>query len=141
MYLLDTNIFLEIMLSRPRKDACKRFLSDLRDGKETGIVTEFSVYSIMVIMSSLGKLAQLKTFLMSLSAYKGLSIYTATLSDKVRAVDICLERRLDIDDSIQYSAALANGAEGMVSFDKHFDGLKIPRVEPGAIRALKRGKS
>jgi len=134
MYLLDTNIFLEVMLSRSRKDACKRFLNALRDGKETGIVTDFSVYSIMVIMSSLGKLTQLRTFLTSLSAYKGLSIYTTTLSDKVRAIDTCLEKTLDIDDSIQYSAALSNGVEGIVSFDKHFDGLKVPRIEPRAIQ-------
>jgi len=141
MYLLDTNIFLEVMLSRSRKDACKRFLNALRDGKETGIVTDFSVYSIMVIMSSLGKLTQLRTFLMSLSAYKGLTIYTTTLSDKIRAIGICLEKTLDVDDSIQYSAALSNDAKGIVSFDRHFDGLKIPRIEPQAIHALKRGKS
>lgn len=129
------------MLSRSRKDACKRFLNALRDGKETGIVTDFSVYSIMVIMSSLGKLTQLRTFLMSLSAYKGLTIYTTTLSDKIRAIGICLEKTLDVDDSIQYSAALSNDAKGIVSFDRHFDGLKIPRIEPQAIHALKRGKS
>jgi len=140
MYLLDTNIFLEVMLSRSRKDACKRLLKALRGGEETGIVTDFSVYSIMVIMSSLGKLAQLRTFLMSLSAYKGLSIYTTTLSDKVRAIDTCLEKTLDIDDSIQYSAALSNGAEGIVSFDKHFDGFQVPRIEPQDIHASKREK-
>ena len=141
MYLLDTNIFLEIMLSRSRKEVCKQFLDALRDGEETGIVTDFSVYSIMVIMSSLAKLRQLTTFLRSLSAYKGLSIYTATLSDKARAVDICSKKTLDIDDSIQYSAALTNSAEGIVSFDRHFDGLKIRRVEPQAIIAGKPQKS
>jgi len=141
MYLLDTNIFLEIMLSRPRKEVCKRFLDVLRDGEETGIVTDFSVYSIMVIMSSLAKLRQLRTFLTSLSAYKGLGIYTTTLSDKAKAVDICLEKTLDIDDSIQYSAALTNSAQGIVSFDRHFDGLRIPRVEPQTILAEKPQKS
>jgi len=130
MYLLDTNIFLEVMLSRPRKDICKRFLNVLKEGKEVGVITDFSVYSIMVILSGLVKLDELKTFLTSLSAYKGLSIYATTLLDKVRAIDICLAETLDIDDSIQYSAALASRAESIVSFDRHFDGLEIPRDEP-----------
>ena len=130
MYLIDTNIFLEVMLSRPKKEACKRFLNLLKTGKEIGIVTEFSIYSIMIIMASFTKKKELKTFLSSLSAYKGLSIYTATLSDTVKAVDTSLKNNLDIDDSIQYSAALTLDIHGIVSFDKHFDGLEIPRIEP-----------
>jgi len=130
MYLLDTNIILEIMLSRSRKNACKRFLSLLKEGKETGIVTDFSIYSVMVIMSGFARLEQLKTFLSSLSAYKGLSIYSTTLSDKLRAVNTCLDKILDIDDSIQYSAALSCSVKAIVSFDKHFDGLEVPRIEP-----------
>jgi len=133
MYLLDTNIFLEIMLSRPRKDVCKRLLNIFMKGEETGLITDFSVYSIMVIMSGFAKFEHLKTFLTSLSAYKGLSIYTTTLSDKVRAADICLKETLDIDDSIQYSTALACSVKGIVSFDKHFDGLEIPRIEPQTV--------
>jgi predicted nucleic acid-binding protein len=43
MYLVDTNIFLEVLLSRWRKDECKAFLGFLRDGRERGIVTSFSV--------------------------------------------------------------------------------------------------
>ena len=130
MYLIDTNIFLEVMLSGPKREACKHFLNLLKTGKETGIVTESSIYSTMVIMAGFTKKKELKTFLSSLSAYKGLSIYTATLSDKVKAVDVSLKNNLDIDDSIQYSAALTLDVQGIVSFDKHFDGLEIPRVDP-----------
>jgi len=130
MYLIDTNIFLEVMLSRPKKESCKRFLNLLKTGKEVGVITEFSIYSIMIIMASFTKKKELKTFLSSLSAYKGLNIYTTTLSEKVKAVDISLKNKLDIDDSIQYSVALTLDIQGIVSFDKHFDGLKIPRIEP-----------
>ena len=130
MYLVDINIFLEVMLSGPKREACKHFLNLLKTGKETGIVTESSIYSTMVIMAGFTKKKELKTFLSSLSAYKGLSIYTATLSDKVKAVDVSLKNNLDINDSIQYSAALTLDVQGIVSFDKHFDGLEIPRVDP-----------
>ncbi len=50
MYLIDTNIFLEVMLSRGRKEYCKELLRRLRDGREEGIVTDFTIHSIIVIM-------------------------------------------------------------------------------------------
>lgn len=130
MYLVDTNVFLEVMLSGPRKNVCKHFLNLLRRGEETGIITDFSMHSIMVIMGGFTRKRELRTFLTSLSAYKGLNIYTTTLSEKVKAVDASLEKGLDIDDSIQYSVALTLGVKGIVSFDKHFDGLDIPRLDP-----------
>jgi predicted nucleic acid-binding protein len=118
------------MLSRARKSSCKRFLNALKTGEKRGVVTDFSVHSIMVVMGGFSKKGELKTFLSSLSAYKGLSVYTTTLFDELRAVDISQKENLDIDDSIQYSAALKLGVDGIVSFDKHFDKLEIPRIEP-----------
>jgi predicted nucleic acid-binding protein len=39
------------------------------------------------------------------------------------------EKELDIEDAIQYSSALTLKVEGIVSLDKHFDKLDIPRIE------------
>lgn len=133
MYLVDTNIFLEEMLSRPGADACKKFLGLLREGREQGAVTDFSVYSIMVLMDNFHKRKEATLFLTSLSAYKGLRIHNTTLTDKITAVEICTQKALDVDDAIQYSAAQTLGVKGIVSFDKHFSGLRIPRIEPQAV--------
>ena len=130
MHLIDTNIFLEILLGRRRKEECKRLLKRIQMGKETGVVTDFSIHSIIVIMDSFKKFRELKTFLTSLTAYKGLHIYTTSLSDEIKAVELALKQKLDMDDAIQYAAALSLNAESIISFDKHFDGLKIPRKEP-----------
>lgn len=130
MYLVDANIFLEVLLSRARKEECKKFLRSLRDGKKSGIVTDFTIHSIIVIMSSLNRLNELKTFLLSLIAYKGLHIHHTTLTEEVKATELAIEQNLDMDDAIQYSSALSANAEAIISFDKHFNGLKIPREEP-----------
>jgi predicted nucleic acid-binding protein len=130
MYLVDANIFLEVLLSEDRKDECKRFLRLLKDGRESGIVTDFTIHSIIVIMDHFSKLKELKTFLLSLLAYKGLHVYFTTVGDEVRAVEFAVEQNLDMDDAIQYLSALSAEADGIVSFDKHFDGLKVPRLEP-----------
>ncbi len=130
MYLIDTNVFLEVMLSRKRKNECKKLLRLLRNGKVKGVVTDFTVHSIIVLMDSLGRLDGLEKFLSSMKAYKGLYVYPTSIVEEIRAVRIARERGLDMDDAIQYSAALTIGAEAIVSFDRDFDGLDIPRVEP-----------
>jgi len=130
MYLVDTNIFLEILLARPRKEECKKLLSQLRDGKKTGIVTDFTVHSIIVAMDSLNKLTELRTFLISLTAYKGLHIHNTSIIDEIKATQIAIQNKLDMDDAIQYTTALTTNAEAIISFDKHFNNLKTPRKEP-----------
>ena len=47
--------------------------------------------------------------------------------------EIALCERLDMDDAVQYSTALALKVEAIVSFDKHFDNLTIARKTPKMI--------
>ena len=99
-------------------------------GQKTGIVTDFPIHSIIVIMYNFNRLKELKIFLSSLTAYKGLHIYHTTLTDEINAVETALQQKLDMDDAIQYTTALCMQAEAIVSFDKHFNSLKIPRIDP-----------
>jgi len=132
-YLVDTNIFLEVMLSRSKREECKKLLAMLRDGKAKGIVTDFTVHSIMVLMDRFKKLEELKTFLLSLMAHKGLYVYTTSVADEVNAVESAEESKLDVDDAIQYGTALSVNADAIISFDKHFDNLEVQRKEPAQI--------
>jgi predicted nucleic acid-binding protein len=90
MLLVDTNIFLEVLLSQHKKDQYEVFLDQLRSGIKIGVITDFSIHSIIVIMYSLSKLKELQTFLLSLTAYKGLKIYSTTLTDEINAATIAL---------------------------------------------------
>jgi len=130
MYLVDTNIFLEVLLAGPRKSECEQFLTVIKDGVQIGVITDFSVHSILVIMEGVGKRDKLKIFLRSLLAYKGLRVYATELTDEIDAIEASYEVKMDLDDAIQYQAASKLKTEAIVSFDKHFDGLKIPRLEP-----------
>ena len=129
-YLVDTNIFLEVMLSQRRSEECRRIFTMLRRGMAEGVVTDFTVHSIMVLMGRLKRLERLMVFLSSLTAYKGLRVYATSISDELKAAELAGECGLDIDDAIQYAAALSTRAAAIVSFDKDFDDLKVPRKEP-----------
>jgi predicted nucleic acid-binding protein len=87
----------------------------------------------MVKMYNFQRLEGLKVFLSSLTGYKGLRIYSTDLSNEIRATKLPAENELDMDDAIQHSIALATNIEAIVSFDRHFNKLKIPRKEPHQI--------
>ena len=79
------------------------------------------------------RLEGLKLFLSSLTCYKGLRIYPTDLTNEIKATELALQNKLDMDDAIQYAIALDTNVEAIVSFDKHFNKLKIPRIEPHQI--------
>ena len=50
--MLDTNVFLEILLDQAKKEECKKFLNDNIEGLN---VTDFSLHSIGVILFRYGR--------------------------------------------------------------------------------------
>jgi predicted nucleic acid-binding protein len=50
MLLIDTNIFLEVMLAQAKRRACVEFLNAVKTGELKAAVTDFSLYSIMIIL-------------------------------------------------------------------------------------------
>ena len=56
MLLIDTNIFLEVMLGQIKRKACIEFLTAVRAGRHKAAVTDFTIYSIMIILDGCGKL-------------------------------------------------------------------------------------
>lgn len=46
MHLVDTNIFLEVILGQARGKACRIFLNAVQMGKTRAWVTDFSLYSL-----------------------------------------------------------------------------------------------
>jgi predicted nucleic acid-binding protein len=131
MLLIDTNIFLEVMLAQAKRKACIEFLNGVKAGKHKAAVTDFTIYSIMIILDGLGKLRELDRFLCSLSAYKGLTLYATSLGDKVAAVELAANGEFDVDDAIQYASARSLRTEAVVSLDRDFDNHAIPRMDPG----------
>ena len=132
MLLIDTNIFLEVMLARAKRKASIEFLNAVKMGREKAAVTDFTIYSIMIILDGHGKRRELDKFLRSLSAYKGLTLYATSLEDKLEAVELAINGEFDVDDAVQYASARSLGVKAIVSLDKHFDDQAIPRMEPGA---------
>jgi len=68
-------------------------------------------------------------FLRNIENSLGLSVYVTSISEET-AISILMSKiNRDFDDTLQYFVAKMLGAESIVSFDKHFDGLDIQRKE------------
>lgn len=122
MYLIDTNIFLEILLSQEKQKTCRRFL-DANIGNI--YITDFSLHSIGVIL-----------FMHD----KG-EIFQRFVDDVIPDIEILTLRKglygelprikktlgLDFDDAYQYRIARESDLE-IVTMDRDFEKAKEVRV-------------
>lgn len=127
MFLIDTSIFLELLLDQKRAEECEQLLEKVAKGDIEAVITSFTVHTVETILND-SKLVL--TFLRNVENSLGLSIYDTTIDDQLAIAMLMNEKKLDFDDCLQYYVAKKLGAEAIVSFDKHFNGLDIPRKEP-----------
>ncbi len=134
MFLIDTNIFLELALDQEKAEDCASFLTAVSDGTVEAIVTHFTVHAVE---TSIGKGNRLTEFLRNIESSHGLRVSDASISEEV-SIAVLAEKvgKLDFEDAVQYFVAKKSDSSAIVSFDRHFDGLDLPRVTPG--EALKK---
>ena len=127
---LDTNIYLELFLGRERADDCEKLLDKISTGESEAVTTKFSIHAAEALLNE-SKL--ILTFLRNMENSIGLGVYETSLDDEI-AVSMAMNKlALDFDDALQYYVARKLGVEAIISYDKHFDRLDIPRKEPSDI--------
>ena len=115
MYLIDTNIFLEILLSQKQKDICKEFLSS---NIEHIYISDFSLHSIGVILFRNNKETVFNKFVEDIIQ----KIKILTLSEELYSDlgEVKEEFGLDFDDAYQFKIAEEYGLS-IVTQDKDFE--------------------
>lgn len=129
MYLVDTNIFLEILLEQKRIKECEALFEKLQDGELRAVVSSFTLHAIEVIMERTGHHNLLLEFLKDIDSAKGLKRFDTTTLDELEALRFGKTANLDFDDSIQYFICKTHTLK-IISFDRHFDNKGIVRIEP-----------
>jgi predicted nucleic acid-binding protein len=133
LILVDTNIFLELLLGRKRVPECQRLLQALSRGEMEGWSPASPSTPSRRPWAGGGGGDALTTFLRNLERSVGLYVYDSDISDETAAGLLAEKIERGFDDSLQYYVARKLGAESVVSFDRHFDGLDVPRVEPASL--------
>lgn len=118
MLLVDTNVFLEILLKQDKKEDCKAFL-DNNIGNLN--ITDFSLHSIGVILFRYGKEEIFRRFVEDVMPNTKLLSLPMELYREV--VNVRKILKLDFDDAYQYSIAKYHGLK-VVTMDKDFERIK-----------------
>jgi len=118
MFLVDTNVFLEIVLRQDKKEDCKRFL-DINIGNLN--ITDFSLHSIGVILFRYGKEEIFQKFVEDVLPNTKLLSLPVELYGGV--VNVRKNLNLDFDDAYQHSMAKYHGLK-VVTMDKDFERIR-----------------
>lgn len=126
MYLLDTNIWLELLLNREKAKNVIRFLDFVKDSDI--YVSSFSMYSICIFLSNINKFDTLIRFVNDLSE-NNIEIINTNLIDIHNIIAIEKSYDLDFDDALQYFVATSNKLT-LISYDKDFEKTPLGRITP-----------
>jgi predicted nucleic acid-binding protein len=114
MYLVDTNIFLEILLTQEKQEVCRKFL-EVNVGSL--YISDFSLHSIGVILFRNNREEVFKKFLKDI--IPNLEITTLPKVSYEDLAEIKKKSGLDFDDAYQYQVAKDRDLK-IVTMDKDF---------------------
>jgi predicted nucleic acid-binding protein len=127
MYLLDTNIFLELILDQEKADDVEKFLRSVQ--KEKLYISEFSLYSVGIILFRQKLYDIFIRFVDDLIFTYGIHLVKLAPKDIKQLVEVAKQFNLDFDDAYQYTIAELYDLK-IVSFDSDFDRTKRGRKTP-----------
>ncbi len=112
--LVDTNIFLEILLNQEKKELCKDFLQENIDNLS---ISDFSLHSIGVILLRNKKEKTFSKFLKDI--LPKISVLTLTKEKYIEILKFSKKYNLDFDDSYQACLSVDKNLE-IITMDKDF---------------------
>ena len=130
MYLVDSNVWLSVLLAEDRAAESKKFLQSVP--AEQLAITEFSLYSIGIILTRLKKSRVFVDFITDTLEDSAVQRIRLELDDLKKLPRIQAQFNLDFDDAYQYLAAQKHDLI-LVSYDHNFDRVVRRRKTPAEL--------
>jgi len=125
--LLDTNVFLEVILSQEKAEEVKGLL--LKSAQHEFYITDYSLHSIGLLLFRRKQHEAFRAFLDDVLINGGIGLLSLLPDDMDSAISASKKFNLDFDDAYQYAIASKHDL-ALVSFDADFQrtdrGHKIP---------------
>lgn len=118
MFLVDTNVFLEILLKQDKIEDCKNFLNNNIGNLK---ITDFSLHSIGVILFRHGKEDIFQKFVEDVMP--NIQLLSLPIELYIEVVSVNKSLNLDFDDAYQYSMAKYHELK-VVTMDRDFERIK-----------------
>jgi len=129
-YLVDTNIWLELLLNQEKSEVVSEFLTLVPPTQL--FVSDFAIHSIGVILSRLKKFDALSLFLNDLFINGQIEQISLEPLDLIDVTYNIKKYNLDFDDSYQFTIAEKFGMT-LVTFDKDFKAVGLKKKTPQEI--------
>lgn len=130
VYLLDTNIFLELLLEQGNSDSVRALLTS--KSPEELSISDLAFHSIGIILYQKNAAHLFSDFIRDLFGDGGIAIISLGSEDMERLESVSTTFNLDFDDAYQYVIAEKFGLV-LVSFDTDFDRTDRKRIIPADI--------
>ena len=125
--LLDTNIFLEVILDQERANEARTLLSKVEEHEF--FISDYSLHSIGLLLFRRGKHEVFQRFLKDMILDPGVVVIPLSAQEMERLIDVAQRFHLDFDDAYQYAVAERYGLT-IISFDADFDRTEKGRKTP-----------
>ena len=122
MYLIDTNIFLEVLLKQEHSNKCKTFLDENIDALS---ISDFSIHSIGIILFKYNEENIFFRFIEDVVP----NVNTLSLPREYykEVIETRKQHALDFDDSYQFNLAKVNNLS-LATLDKDFRKIKDKNI-------------
>jgi predicted nucleic acid-binding protein len=126
MFLLDTCIWLELLLNQEKAESVRKFLEETETSKL--FLSDFALHSIGIVTLRLEKPELYKKFIADLVVEAGVNIISLKAEEMYDVLEAASNFKLDFDDAYQYVSARNSNLE-LLSFDTDFERTDIKRKE------------
>jgi hypothetical protein len=127
--LVDTNLFIEVLLNQAKAGEARTLLENRK--RHELFVSDFALHSVGLLLFRYGQEHVFRQFLEDI-ARVGIQMVSLTAPEMCPVVDGAAKFKLDFDDAYQYSASQRNGLK-IVSFDADFDRTSEGRLLPANV--------
>ena len=128
--LLDTNIFLEVLLEQDRAEEARQLLSKI--GEHEFFMSDFSLHSIGLLLFRRHQQDLFRRFLTDVFFNAAVGMIALFAGDMEAVIRAAQEFNLDFDDAYQYAVA-EHYALTIVSLDADFDRTERGRRTPDQV--------
>jgi len=116
MYLVDTNIFIEVLFKQEKRELCKKFLS-ANVGKIN--ISDFALHSVGVILFRYDQADLFNRFVVDIIANTSTPVLSLPQTMLINVAQAKKDFNFDFDDAYQYALAKHHGLK-IVTMDKDF---------------------
>jgi len=125
--LLDTNIFLEVILEQERAGEAQSLLSAIEEHEF--FLSDYSLHSIGLLLFRRRQHEVFRQFLIDMFLEAGVAIVALSAWEMDGVIQVAKRFSLDFDDAYQYAVAERYGLT-IISFDSDFDRTEKGRRTP-----------